>query len=50
MADSLKQAEDILTSQELQELISLGQLSPSSRSSEQSDRRMELLSKMIDQG
>ncbi len=34
MADSLKQAEDILTSQELQELISLGQLSPSSRSSD----------------
>lgn len=50
MADSLKQAEDILTPQELQELISLGHLSPSSRSSEQSERRMELLSKMIDQG
>ena len=50
MADSLKQAEDILTPQELQELISIGQLGPSSRSSEQSDRRMELLSKMIDQG
>ena len=50
MANSLKQAEDILTPQELQELISIGQLGPSSRSSEQSDRRMELLSKMIDQG
>jgi len=50
MVDPSKRAEDILTPQELQELISLGQLSSSSRSSEQSARRMELFSKMIDQG